>query len=437
MNKKLRFSTGLAMLVLGIVVFIGSKQASQTTINVKIDLPSVGLFERERQDGGYFTIVDEEGRVISKTSRMVYPEDEIITEDDKLYRVERVSGDTAYARYIRDAEMPVVDADGTMPVTGETVPVQQNNARNLIAIYQTHNDESYVPTDGTETIQGKGGVVDVGKAFADQLQRMGIDVAWSDAGHLPHDQNAYKRSRRTAFKLLKKQPTAIFDVHRDGVPDPDYYRAQVGGQKVTRLRLVVGRQNQNMQSNLDFAKRIKAQINKKYPGLIREIFLAKGNYNQDLAPRSLLIEVGTHTNDKHKAINGVQLFADVLPEVLGIGTGPSKAGPGPNNAGQSPNNPPSTGGDWSSILWILAALLVGGGIFLLISTGSWQKSWEKLKQFGSGQEWANFFGRARKEEKYQKGNMLESQINEENFRIEEVENKLVDTNDERAEYQKD
>ena len=33
--------------------------------------------------------------------------------------------------------------------------------------------------------------------------------------------SAYQRSRRTASKLLSKDPAAIIDVHRDGIPDPD------------------------------------------------------------------------------------------------------------------------------------------------------------------------------------------------------------------------
>ena len=76
-----------------------------------------------------------------------------------------------------------------------------------------------------------------------------------------------------------------------------------------QIRLVVGRQNQNMQANLDFAKQIKAYYDEKKPGLIKGIFMAKGNYNQDLAPRSILIEVGTHTNSLEAAQNGAAVFA--------------------------------------------------------------------------------------------------------------------------------
>ncbi|WP_366922352.1 stage II sporulation protein P [Metallumcola ferriviriculae] len=441
MNKGMRLGVALAMVLLGILV-IGGQQVYQTALNPEIDLPIVGLFEGERNDGGYFTVVDEKGKVISKTSRVVYPEDELITEDNKLYRIERVSGDTAHAKFVKDVEMPTL-ADEVSPVNSDVVPTQgqkQTSTKNLVGIYQTHNDESYVPTDGTESIAGKGGIVDVGKDFSQKLKNIGVNTEWSSAGHLPHDQNAYKRSRRTAFKLLKQQPAALIDVHRDGVPDPDFYRSQVSGEPVTKLRLVVGRQNPHMQANLDFAKRLKATSDKIHPGLIKEIFMAKGNYNQDLTPKSILIEAGTHTNTKKRAMNGVELFADVVPQVLGINTNPDKAGPGPTNAGTSTNNPPSTPGDWTSLLWVIGALLIGGGIFLLVSTGSWEESWKRVKNFGAGEEWANFLGRTKRDKPDKpgkKGNMLQSRINEKAFRIEEVEEKLTDTNDERAEYQKD
>lgn len=37
----------------------------------------------------------------------------------------------------------------------------------------------------------------------------------------------------------------IIDVHRDGVPDPEYYEEELDGEKVTQIRLVVGQANEN------------------------------------------------------------------------------------------------------------------------------------------------------------------------------------------------
>ncbi|MBQ3014849.1 MAG: stage II sporulation protein P, partial [Clostridia bacterium] len=73
--------------------------------------------------------------------------------------------------------------------------------------------------------------------------------------------------------LLKGQPNGIFDIHRDGIPDPDEYRTTVGNQEMSMVRLLVGKSNQNKDANMAFAKQIKAIGDKVYPGLIKDIYI--------------------------------------------------------------------------------------------------------------------------------------------------------------------
>ena len=122
-------------------------------------------------------------------------------------------------------------------------------------------------------------------ALKEALEAEGYRVVLSERQHLPHDAGAYQRSRRTAAELSRENPVTLIDVHRDAVPDPDHYRVNVGGEQMTGVRIVVGKQNQNRDANLEYAKRIKAIADEKFPGLIIGIFHAKGNYNQDLGPR--------------------------------------------------------------------------------------------------------------------------------------------------------
>ena len=70
---------------------------------------------------------------------------------------------------------------------------------------------------------------------------------------------------------------------------------------MVQIQLVVGRQNQNQAANQEFAEKLKAVADEKYPGLVKGIFAAKGNYNQDMMPTSILIEVSTHENEKEAA----------------------------------------------------------------------------------------------------------------------------------------
>ncbi len=323
-----------------------------------------------------FEIYNEENELLSKMARVVHVGDELIARDNKHYRVEKVAGRKAYAKYVGVHDINISEMS-----VSTTIPVQQEEGNNVIAIYHTHSAESYVPSDGTESIPGNGGIFDVGEVLAQALEEQGFTVIHNLDAHEPHDAEAYNRSRRTAAELMEKGPGVLIDVHRDGIPDPEFYREEISGEQATQIRLVVGRQNQNMESNLEFAKKIKAAGEGVHPGIVNEIFMARGNYNQDLTPRAILIEVGTHTNTKEEAQKGATLFAEVMPTVMGItpGTPPTEG------------EPPAHGTDWTTVFWILVLTVVGVGAFLVISAGSFQGAVDKLKGFTT-KEWANFMG---------------------------------------------
>lgn len=118
------------------------------------------------------------------------------------------------------------------------------------------------------------------------------------------------------MELLKDGPSAIFDIHRDGIPDPDEYATTIGNEKMSKVRLLVGKGNQNKDANLSFAKQIKAVADKMYPGLIKDIYMGKGAYNQDLAPRSVLLEFGTHTLPKERVLASTGPMSEVVYKAL-------------------------------------------------------------------------------------------------------------------------
>ena len=96
----------------------------------------------------------------------------------------------------------------------------------------------------------------------------------------------------------------------------EQYETEVNGEDISKVRLFVGRTNQNAAENKAFAQQIKAEADREYPGLIKDIFIGKGNYNQDLSPNSLLLEFGTHEIDKEKAQEATGYIAEVLDNVL-------------------------------------------------------------------------------------------------------------------------
>lgn len=276
----------------------------------------------------YYTMVDEKGREILVTGRKIHEGDEYIDQNNNLYRVTRVQGYLAHCRFIRkvgdayDIERPSLFAwlqrfwPGVMPAQTEEKTEENNEApparpKRLIGIYHTHNDESYIPTDGTFSLEGRGGIHHVGKAFAETLQEKDVEVIHDETLHLPHDRGAYRRSRATVEKILAKEPDVIFDIHRDAGP-AHTYAAEINGEWVTQVHLVVGRQNPNMQTVRQFALDLKKTADRMYPKLVKGIFMAHGNYNQDLVPTSLLLEFGTENNSRDAAADGASLFAEVV-----------------------------------------------------------------------------------------------------------------------------
>lgn len=347
----------------------------------------------EPEQDGYITIFDEKGRSIMQTGLNIQPGDEFIDEDDSVYEVIAVENNIAKARYIRN--------DLSISTEPESIPVQTSSQQAgepsaaKIAIYHTHNDESYIPTDGKATEPGNGSVMQVGATFASRLQELGYIPVHNTTLHEPHDANAYQRSRRTFTKLLTDQPAALFDIHRDSTP-LQTYKTKINGEDTAKVMLVVGRQNQNRSTTQNYARQLKRAADQKYKGLVRGIFIAHGNYNQDLNPRAMLVEVGTQYNTREAAERGIALFADVIPSVIAPNRNGSAAAQTETQipAGQNLADNTPVPGDRSivgDILFILGAVIAGAIFYLYLSTGSLREAKEKVKKF-TKYEFTNFLG---------------------------------------------
>ncbi len=310
-------------------------------------LPRPTAATSEFLDGSYYIVYDNYENELFATGSTVVVGDMYQSADDFLYKVVRVDADEkkAWAEFLHKVEYDQKESaiDGMLPVDASDV---------IVGIYQTHSSESYISGDGTESKKGKGGIVDVGQTLADELEKNGIKTIFSDDGHTPHDAGAYQRSRRTAMSLIKKGADILVDVHRDAIP-AKYYSTNVDGDKVSKVRLVVGRQNPNQNANKEFAQKLKQIADDKYPGLIKDIYFARGGYNQDLGPRTILIEVGSHKVSKEQAKKGAELFAGVMGSYLG-------SNPNFKNTGST-----------RSIAFLVIGTLIVIGAFMFMNYGSW------------------------------------------------------------------
>ena len=344
---------------------------------ILIMLFSVILCNAAYAEETIWTLVDENGREITMICYEPAPGDQYISQENEWYEVTRVDGGRAYAARQGVLSLPDVswlDAD-------TAVPVAALGGKRSVAFYCTHSDESYEPSDGVYSDPKRGSIYQVAETLAEAFREDGVEAEVSEQTHHPHDAGAYRRSRQTAVQLLKSMPDALFDIHRDGIPDPDSYAVTIGGKEASRVRLLVGRGNQNMEVNKEFALTIKAVADKVYPGLIKDIYMGKGVYNQDLAPHSLLFECGTYTLGKERVLTSMPMMADVVTRALFGGVVGSA---GRSDAGSAPrqSEAPVTQGEpdpvvqeeargvGAGMIWLIGIAVAGLIIFAFASTGS-------------------------------------------------------------------
>lgn len=332
----------------------------------------------------YTTILNENNEIILQTGIEVNIDDEFINEQNQLYKVTSVNNNEAKAKFIENINS-----------TFDTIPsistYTANNSLGLISIYHTHTDESFIPTSGKALVPGKGDVMKVGETFAKKLEQVGYSVNHNTSLHEPHDANAYHRSRRTAVKLLKEDPIALFDIHRDSAPI-DMYATTIDGDPAAKIMIIVGKQNQNKNTTRDFALKIKEAADKAYPKLIRGIFMAHGNYNQDLSPHAILLEIGSDRNSLEQVQKTVEALATITPKFLNNqspNTVSADSGINNINDNTDANNSNSSFAHYKDIFIILMFTILGTIIYLFLSFGSIKELKNKALNFRK-HEFSNF-----------------------------------------------
>lgn len=335
-----------------------------------------------KAQGNYYNMIDETGSIVYVTGWKVRVGDEFLTENNKRYEIIKIDGQNATVKFVSNVNLvEYLNHYKTKEylLSFFQIPIAEAENTKKVALYHTHNDEAYIPSDGKDSSdEGNGGIIKVGDAFMQALEKNGIEAIHSDASHSPHDDMAYERSRRTVVDLLKQQPDAIFDIHRDAGP-PEAYSGVVEGQDITKVQLVVGKFGPTGKQIEEYALQMKAVSDERYPGLVKGIFFAKGgDYNQDLHPKSMLVEVGDQNNKREEAERGIAMFADIIPTVLGVtSANPSNvegsAGVATKSAGAS--------GSVKSIGYIVAFLVGGVIIFMFISTGGVKEATAKVHNF--------------------------------------------------------
>ncbi len=274
--------------------------------SLRSDIYALDFFE---SDMPIYSIYDENFNLLFERDEVEIG-DSYMSNDFKYYEIIYLDKDShkGIAKFVRDVEKPKIEKS--------YLPAPIKVEKRTICMYMTHNDESYVPTDGVDSVYGNGGIKDVALALKSELEKNMIDVYLNDTLHIPHDTQAYSRSVKTAKNLISQySPDAIFDIHRDGA-SRKYYVTNIDGKERGRVRIVVGKANPNMKLNEEFATYLMTVGNELYPWLFTDIYYARGHYNQELSSKAILFEMGSHLCEKDLLLDSMKELSDVITTSL-------------------------------------------------------------------------------------------------------------------------
>ncbi|MBR2716903.1 MAG: stage II sporulation protein P [Oscillospiraceae bacterium] len=200
-----------------------------------------------------------------------------------------------------------------------------------VLILHTHTTEAYT-TDGGgsdgayRTTDPEFSVVRVGEELADVLTGYGLHVLHDTCLYdYPSYSGSYTRSGSAVEEHLAAWPgiRVVIDLHRDALGDEqNVYKtlADIEGEEAAQLMFVMGSdvnlEHPQWRENLKLALRLQSRIQERYPTLMRPTLLCDYRYNQQLAPGSLLLEVGTTGNTLEEALAAVRLFGEVAGPFL-------------------------------------------------------------------------------------------------------------------------
>ena len=200
-----------------------------------------------------------------------------------------------------------------------------------VLIMHTHTTECYEPYPrdsydsefSSRTTDLTKSIVAVGEEIAAQLEAAGIGVIHDQTVHdYPKYTGAYDRSCERVEELLQEYPSikVVLDIHRDAIESDGVRYApvcEVDSQTAAQVMIICGSMNvPQYRYNLRFASQLQSKLESDYPGFTRPILFAERNYNQELTPASILIEMGSSSNSLGEALYSGRLLGMSLAELL-------------------------------------------------------------------------------------------------------------------------
>lgn len=204
----------------------------------------------------------------------------------------------------------------------KTKKVKKHGGKPRVLIYHTHATESYLPAkEGNyHTTKETNTVRDVGEVLAGVLEENGIGVVHDKTLHdNPSYNESYTRSYETVRSLLKKYPTieCIIDLHRDATAAEISGPVEtVDGKRCAVYSYVLSNTTETYEENSAFLGKLNTIADSRYSGYTGGILERPYWYNQELAGKSILIEMGNNRNNIEDVRRCARVFGEILSEAL-------------------------------------------------------------------------------------------------------------------------
>ena len=196
-----------------------------------------------------------------------------------------------------------------------------------VLILHTHATESYTKTSGQDysessayrTLDTDYNMVAIGAYLAQLLEAQGIRVIHDTTLHdHPQYTGSYDRSEVTVQTYLEQYPTIqlVLDLHRDAIADDRNGQldtsATVDGRESAQIMLLLGTDHENWAENMNLAVKLTALLEKNHPGITRGILTRDYEYNHQLSPGALLVEMGAAGNTQTEALVAAEALAEAI-----------------------------------------------------------------------------------------------------------------------------
>lgn len=190
-----------------------------------------------------------------------------------------------------------------------------------VAIYCSHAGEGYA---GETRVNGAaGGVTLAAQSLAAAFESQGVGVVLDLTLHdSPSYDDSYARSQETAEAIAAQYPQieVYIDVHRDSSIAGVSTRLTNELGSFAKMLLVVGSDENlphpNWRENYRFAQAVTEAANRRQSGIMREPRVYSGRYNQHIAAKAILVEIGSTDNTLAEAQRSAEILAGAVLDCL-------------------------------------------------------------------------------------------------------------------------